>query len=153
MAWMPAHCSEGAAGQKRLSNGDRLTVTDVRANSFADKYAKQVPRGEKPPLRDFAAVRRASVKLEEAARWLGRITALANHFPVATVDRDGAPSLGHIRDAEGIKRATTSRPAARKTTEAPAPPVPGDLSSCPRWAAIRQRVAARSTVSSSEPAG
>ena len=105
--------------------------------------AKQVPQSEKPARHEFEAVRSATIRLEEAARWLGRITALANHFPIASVDSDGKPVVRHIRDSQGRKRVCTAKAARRKPPVPLAPRVAGDLSQCPRWAAIRQRIAAR----------
>ena len=50
-----------------------------------------------------------------------------------------------LRDSQGTRvtgTGKTDRPKAAKPTE-PLPPVPGDLSSCERWAAIRERVVAK----------
>ena len=148
-AWMPAHCNEKAAGQKYLSNGSPLTILDVSSNGMVDTFAKRVARREAPTQHELWSVRAAARRLTEAARWLGQITALANHFPVNAVDSRGRAVTRHIRDSEGFKK--VSQPAKKKekppTEDTPLARTPGDLSECPRWAALRQRLLARTSAS------
>ena len=40
LVWMPAHCTLGAVGEAKLSNGCRLSTIDWRANRLADALAK-----------------------------------------------------------------------------------------------------------------
>ena len=79
------------------------------------------------------------------ATWIGQITALANHFPLLEHLRTEKSKF--IRDSEGLKiqgrlRKRTAEAAKCPTTEAKRPKI-GDLSSCPRWEAVHQRILAK----------
>ncbi len=138
--WMPAHCSLKQAFAKACSDGSLLTPTDIRANDVVDAGAKAIARAEKPPLNQFKLVKRESTRLVEAAMWLGRVTALANHFPVEADD-----IKRHIRDSEGMRRKANKTVASQSQVpvEQPVAPVPGDMSRCQRWSALRARVLAK----------
>ena len=41
LVWMPAHQTSAAIGVQTLSNGDKLSATDWRANRLVDALAKQ----------------------------------------------------------------------------------------------------------------
>ncbi len=143
--WMPAHYSQAQVGQKRLSNGDLLSTADLVGNDCVDALAKQVAQIQRPPTQQMKAVRGAGVRLTEAAMWLGRCTALANHFPnpAWTPGMDG--KLRYLRDSQGSRALTRkSGPPKGCPTSAAATALPvtrlGDLSECSRWAALRDRV-------------
>ena len=70
--------------------------------------------------------------------WLGRITALANRFPNPEyLGETPSTQPRFLRDSQGEKGCSPPRESA--VVRPPAStfqPVPGDLSACPRWAAI-----------------
>ena len=71
------------------------------------------------------------------ALWIGQCTVLANHFPLPRV---GDVKQVFVRDSEGMQN-KTRKPSAKRKHEVVSPdPVPGDLSLCPRWAALRRRI-------------
>ena len=51
VVWMPAHIPEHAVGVARLSNGRLLTHCDRDMNAKVDRWAKEVARSERAPLR------------------------------------------------------------------------------------------------------
>ena len=55
-----------------------------------------------------------------------------------------ASKARHIRDCGGLKPAfnANGRKGMKRKAQAP---IPGDLSSCPRWAALRQRIIAKTS--------
>jgi len=95
--WMPAHCAEAAASQKRLSNGDLLTVADIRGNALVDTLAKQIAKRDQVPKAQRALVCTANERLTGIAVWIGRATAYANNFPNP---EEGAKRL---RDSGGVR--------------------------------------------------
>ena len=63
---------------------------------------------------------------------------LANHFPLP---REGInTNQVYIRDSEGMQGRIYQPRKKRKRDEVIPGPVPGDLSLCPRWAALRRRI-------------
>ena len=62
---------------------------------------------------------------------------LANHFPVPGSCTDGKQN--YIRDSEGVQVRKYKPRKKRALDDAPTR-VPGDLSLCPRWAALRRRI-------------
>ena len=90
--WMPAHCSSAAAGSHFCSDGSTLLGTDIIANDYADEMAKSVASADQPSWHDRQMVLTEAERVTQAAQWIGRATALANHFPQSSMDRwDGAP--------------------------------------------------------------
>ena len=73
--------------------------------------------------------------LISVAKWIGICTAAANHFPVRA---DGESKNTYLRDSTGV--ATVRRRAKRKRAVSPPQAIPGDLSKCARWAALRERI-------------
>ena len=139
-SWMPAHTTEATRSHRRRSDGKPLTAVDIAINDRADRLAKAIPKKEKPPFEDFRRIKEDAAHVMEAAQWLGRVTARANRFPDPSGALDSAGRLKHLRDSQGLK-GSQSR-TAKKVTVAP-PPEPGDLSGCPRWAALRMRILER----------
>ena len=142
---MPAHCSAEHVGKKSLSNGQLLSPIDLEGNAAVDRYAKAVAKGDAAPQWQLDAVRGATDRLLAVATWIGQIGAYANHFPLPQELQTSTSRF--IRDSEGVRRAQTKKhtPAKRKAEAQLTPPkVPGDLSACPRWAALPQRILARS---------
>ena len=140
VVWMPAHCSSSQVGQRRLSDGRTLSTTDLIANEYVDEKAKAMARSLRPPLPQMELVCHGAARLMEAAMWLGRITAYANHFPLDS--HCGESKTRHARDSAGITASARARGSKRPQPEHTysAPRLPGDLADCPRWAAIRARI-------------
>ena len=129
VAWMPAHCSAEAAGQKMLSDGAVLQVADINSNAFVNNMAKSAARAQRPPKWQFDLVQCEAQRLVEAATWLGQITALANHFP-NPVWAEGMPRAGKfLWDSQGERPRLRPAGCERKLVPpAQAPPVPVDRS-------------------------
>jgi hypothetical protein len=71
-------------------------------------------------------------------------TALANHFRDPRVAPPEKPVF--LRDSEGLAVIRLQQYKAGRKRKAPAPLArPGDLSLCPRWQAIRQRILDRAS--------
>ena len=98
VAWMPAHVGDKSVGHRTLSNGQSLTPVDVAANDYVDGKAKAEARAIQPPRSQLWAIVLRSIRLNEAALWLGRITALANRFPIDGPDG----KKRYIRDSDGV---------------------------------------------------
>ena len=90
VAWMPAHCSEGAVGVRLLSNGEFLTSTDLCLNELA--------------------VRAAYDRTTAVATWIVHCTARANDFPDGVCPNSGKHRC--LRDSEGMS-VTRRREVAR----------------------------------------
>ena len=151
--WMPAHCRVSQAGSKLMSNGLPITVRDINGNKLVDSGAKAIARREKPPKQQIAFVKKEGQLVREAAMWLGKITALANHFPNPAWSEGQDRKSKFLRDSQGC-RANVKKSENRKRKQPDVEPrVPGDLSSCPRWAAIRARICARCMATPTNPSG
>ncbi len=144
VVWMPAHCTQCQEGVKRLSNGSPLTAEHRAGNAEVDRLAKEVAKGDAPPPSQMAAVRRATERLMAIGKWVGQSGALANRFPLPEHLRTS--SFKYCRDSEGLKQHTRPCPTKRKAPEqASKPPALGDLSACPWWVQLRQRVLLRAS--------
>ena len=147
VVWMPAHCADGQAGHKLLGNGMPLRLFDIAANDYVDGKCKQAARAHKLPFAQLKLIRGSAVRAMEAGRWVGKITALANHFPNPCWEPGLTAVPKFIRDSSGFRPALRpARPPKRKQPE-PSSRVTGDLSLCPRWAALRARIVAKSRIS------
>ena len=96
--WMPAHTSTSSVGEVKLSNGERLSMVDWRANRLVDALAKMsaseaqcVPAALKLGASTEMAVR-------HAAQLLGQVTHAANHHRVTIEDDKGNVSCKLCRD-------------------------------------------------------
>jgi len=145
VTWMPAHCSEDHLDGKLLGDGSKLTVPHVRGNQMVDTLAKQAAQRDKVPDGQIRMVRASVSRLQDIAKWLGRVTAYANNFPMH----------GHgshtIRDNDGMKPRAVFQQAASRVQ---ASNMHGDGSlgqgasiwQHPRLAALRARVLSKSAV-------
>ena len=115
--WMPAHNSTSNLGGKWLSNGQPLSASDVIGNDLVDELAKQAAGADAFPKEHIEMVRQMAGRLHEAAMWIGRATAYANHCPVDALTA-GSHTMNHgfIGDLEGgmeMARKTESKTTAR----------------------------------------
>ena len=145
VAWMPAHCSAAQVGRKVLSNGQVMTEVDRDGNAYVDSRAKRAAMRDRVPVSDRLRVQRAGAKLTAIAKWIGRCTVHANHFPMGTCDQAGKPLFCRDSEAKARKPAGTDKAKKRKA-QGEVEKVPGDLSLCPRWEALRKRVLLKSSL-------
>ena len=119
---MPAHNTATSYVGKKLSNGQPVQAHDVVGNDNVDGLAKQVARRDAMPRAQVQSVRDAAERLRDAAIWIGRATAYANHCPLdALVAVDPAAPRQYLRDSEAQR---PRRPQACKRKAAPAGAVP-----------------------------
>ena len=137
LAWMPAHCASEAVGVKKLSNGQLMQGFDRRGNAAVDTFAKQAAKWDEPPVAQRQYVLQKSGLLTAIAKWIGQSGVIANHYQMPEKASDGKGIF--IRDSEGFQ-ARRRKPTKRKIVEVTPSRTPGDLSSCPRWAALRRRI-------------
>ena len=145
LAWMPSHCSSHQVGKKKLSDGSFMTESDRRGNAFVDTLAKQAATWDRVPKAKLLYITQQSERLTAIAKWIGQCGVIANHFKKPAGLLGETP--GFIRDSEGIQGHTNKprKVEKRKRVVDDIPcSRPGDLSLCPRWAALRQRIFAKS---------
>ena len=97
---MPAHLSSGAAGTRRLSNGEVVAAADIAGNAYVDALAKSVAQEQRVGEDGRRKIRNLFMRIEAVARWIGQATYLANHFPRP----DGDSASGSLRDSEGVPK-------------------------------------------------
>ena len=130
---------------RRLGDGSLLSETDRRVNAIVDELARSAAARDRLSSSVREWVCHQWERVSAIACWIGQATALAGDFP--------APGIGQgckLRDSEGQRSravaATTGRGSKRVAAPQMAPAcdrVAGDLSSCERWEALRQRIAAK----------
>ena len=104
VAWMPAHSTATSFIGKRLSNGQPVRAHDVTGNDLVDGLAKKIARRDAMPRCQVRLVRQRATRLREAAIWIGRATAYANHCPLdALVSVDPIGKRRFVRDSDGIQ--------------------------------------------------
>ncbi len=114
LAWVPAHKSLSAVGEVTLSNGNRLSMVDWRANRLVDKLAKiaaeylQAPRAT---LRLLASGEAASA---HAACLLGIVMHAANNHQEIARNDDGSTTTKLVRDS-------SDKPKSKRALSAPLP--------------------------------
>jgi hypothetical protein len=141
VVWMPAHCTASQDGLRTLSDGQPLTETRRKGNAAVDELAKSAARQDAPPQWQLQAVAKATDRLMAIGKWIGRIGALANRFPLPEHLR--TDKCHYIRDAEGIKRPPRKK-ASRAKLARGRKHMAAQLFETPRLAALRARILARS---------
>ena len=144
LAWMPAHCSASSAAFKMLSNRFPLCSIDVDANAYVDKWAKAAASEQAPAKQVLNDITAKGALLEKIATWIGTCTAVANKFLLHEATC-GSKAV-FIRDSDAIpaRRRPAKKTAKRKRSSSPTClPIPGDLSKCARWNAVRLRILGR----------
>jgi len=102
---MPAHSTASSSIGKPSSDGRPVQAHDGIGNSLVDELAKQIARRDAVPRAQVKAVREAAARLCDAAVWIGRATAYANHSPVdAWVPMDPQATRQFVRDSEAEPR-------------------------------------------------
>ena len=108
LVWLPAHQSIASVGERKLSNGTRLTMLDWRANRLVDILAKHAAAVRQPPVAVERILRWAQAAVRHHAMLLGRVTHAANHFEVADTTADGDTVKRIIRDSVDAPRRVRS---------------------------------------------
>ena len=119
LTWMPAHQTEAMIGEKRLSNGRRLTAVDWRANRLADALAKWAAARRQLPMAVGRLLSSGMAAVRYAAGILAAATHRANNYTVATLDSHGNTVNMTMRDATAAPRKYGKR---RLPEAAAAPP-------------------------------
>ena len=130
LTWGPAHLTIGMIGERRLSNGTRLTAMDWRANRLADGLAKKA--AARFALTDNTAelVQSAEAAVHYPACILGKTTQGANNCRTVEDDADGNSEVTVRRDATQAPRtyrkraACSDRPLAPPQAKRPRPVAP-----------------------------
>ena len=118
---MPAHNTATSYIGKKLSNGQPLQAHDVVGNDLVDGLAKRIARRDALPRAQVRMVRKAAARLHDAAVWIGRATAYANHCPLdALVAVDLHAKRQYVRDSDA-ERMCRQRGRKRKAVGSPLP--------------------------------
>ena len=128
-----------------------MSLLDLEGNAAVDHLANQIAKRDRAPKEQLREVRRAGERLTAIATWIGQIGAYANEFADPRVVQVPGAKAKLVRDSTGMspKQQFSRRGVKRKAgAMAVATPLLGDLSQCPRWAALRQRILAKATVAS-----
>ena len=112
LAWQPAHLAMVAIGERKLSNGARLTAADWRANRLADGMAKFAARRIRMPdgLREL--LESAAEANRHAAMLLAQVTFAANNYITSKLNADGVVETVTLRDSQD-KPVTRKRPLSK----------------------------------------
>ena len=100
LVWMPAHQSTAAIGSRTLSNGDRMSVIDWRANRLVDALAKEAAKQRQAPMAITRLLASARTAVKHAAALLGQVTYAANNCVMERVQQDGTRVLRTCRDSQ-----------------------------------------------------
>jgi len=117
LAWLPAHLPMAAIGERRLSNGTRLTAVDWRANRLVDALAKQAAATRQAPAPVIEMLMSAKAAVKHAAALLGEVTFAVNNHSITVTNPDGSQSTRVIRDSMPKARGA-AKPAASYTERA-----------------------------------
>jgi len=139
LAWLPAHCTGAQVGDRKLSDGTPMKQKHRIGNALADTLAKESANDDKLLIGTMKWIVAKGDKVSAIAMWIGRCTYMANHFPDPRGDPDAKAKF--LRDSEGLASTRMQKyKAGRKRKVPTVPSQPGDLSQCPRWQRLRQRI-------------
>ena len=89
LVWMPAHQTIQGVGERRKSDGSKLTMVDCRANRLVEALAKIGPERWQTDGSIWKMVDAATALLKHRAAQLGAITHIANNCPDLQVNDKG----------------------------------------------------------------
>ena len=81
VVWMPAHCTNSAAGSRVLSDGRLLSRVDIAMNDLVDSMAKREASAWMPSKRERQRITEADSLIVAIATWIGHCTVYANRSP------------------------------------------------------------------------
>ena len=114
VVWQPAHLTVQAVGQRRCSDGSKLTTVAWRANRLVDALAKQAANTIRATESTRKLVKSATTAALHSACLLGQVTFAANNHKVEQVNEEGCKVTIVKRDAQLAPR---RRPQALKPIE------------------------------------
>jgi hypothetical protein len=126
LVWMPAHQTVGMVGEAKLSNNQRLTLVDWRANRLVDFLAKLAAAERQLSSGTVKLMDSATVAVRDAACLLGRVTHAANNHRVTVTDGNGNSVVQYVRDATPAPKGHRSG-KKRAASPEPVPSVPKKL--------------------------
>ena len=100
LIWLPAHLTLQAVGERKLSNGARMTIIDWRANRLVDALAKMAAAQSRLLPALLALLKTATLAAQYSARLLGRVTFAANNCPMQVQNEDGTLTQVMCRDSQ-----------------------------------------------------
>jgi hypothetical protein len=139
LLWLPAHCTGSQVAYKKISDGSPMKQRHRIGNAEVDTQAKGAASNDRLPIGTLQWIAAKGNKVTDIAMWIGRCTYMANHFRDPRGDPEARPVF--LRDSEGLATTRLQKYKAGRKRKVPAvPSQPGDLSQCPRWQRIRQRI-------------
>jgi hypothetical protein len=139
LLWLPAHCTGAQVDSRQLSNGAPMRQKHPIGYAAVDTLAKSSANDDRLPLATLKLIAAKGDKVTTIAMFIGRCTRLANHFPDTRGNPESKPK--YLRDSEGLAATRSQKYKAGRKWKAPVVPTqPGDLSRCPRWQQLRQRI-------------
>eukprot|EP00973_Karenia_brevis_P030686 4231383-Karenia_brevis.AAC.1 len=104
LVWQPAHQSVQTIGQRRGSDGRKITAVGWRANRLADALAKQGAEMIRVDAETRELVDSAQAASLHAACLLGQVTFLANNHKAQELDEEGNSVTVTLRDSDSKPR-------------------------------------------------
>ena len=98
LIWLPAHLTLQAVGERKLSNGARMTIIDWRANRLVDALAKMAAEQSRLLHALLALLKTTTLAAQYSARLLGRVTFAANNCLKLVHNEDGTVTQVMCRD-------------------------------------------------------
>ena len=109
LVWQPAHQSVLSIGQRKGSDGHKVSTKDWRANRLVDAIAKQGAEMFRASIATRALVASARMANIHAACNLGRITFAANNHRVDSMDEFGNTVTTICRDSRACSKKKRAR--------------------------------------------
>ena len=128
LVWMPAHGSIASVGVATMSDGNKVSILQWRANRLVDLLAKSAAKPFRIHEKTRATLQDACDSLEFSLGMLGVATYAANNHKTSIQMPDGTTRSITLRDSAGIKAIRGSRAASgvkRKAPDVAAIPDPG----------------------------
>lgn len=142
LRWGPAHLTGDQVAGRKLSDGTPMRQRHRIGNDLADLHAKEAAVADKLPVRTLKWIEATSDEVLQLALWIGKCTEAANRFRDPRVCPEAKAVF--LRDSEGLATSRLCRYKADRKRKATVELIrPGDLSRCPRWQAVRQRLLAK----------
>ena len=119
VGWMPAHPTQKEVGIARRSDGELVTLLDLRGNTLADMLAKQGADTHRVPASEVARWKSLHSEVAERAIWIGVATQAANEheefpFKDSEASRWQADSKARARLAKKTGRSGRGRRARKE---------------------------------------
>ena len=115
-----------------------LSEVNIKANAYVDEWAKKGASEQCLRPWQTRAMERSYDELVEIATWIGTVCVLANHFP----DNHGTngAKVVFLRDSDAVAVKRKKQVVSKRKRSPQVVRPCGDLSKCPRWCAVRDRI-------------